>query len=201
MEHAFNTFFENTDVRHEWRQSREYRLRNVRLGQNINRYQDFDSCSQPGELFDLSIIVVATLSLLVGKSVGSLRRLQQQSLLQTLRDKHPPPIELPNFFKPSKTVRAFLKERSLGPAIYWLYPRFVDCPYTCIEYRSTGSIDKSTLFTIVESGRSQGYSEMELEHDAQKSISLSPVRGCKMTLGSLFRNYQSTWRPERRITR
>ena len=188
MEHAFNTFFENTDTKHEWLQSREYRLRNVRLGRNINHYRDLDSCSQPGELFDLSIVVVATLSLLVAKSKRSLRRLQQQSLLEPPRDKPPTPIGLPRFFKPSKTVRAFLiGRRTLGPAIYWLYPKLdYWLPYTCMEYRSNGSIDKFTLFTIYESLRPEGYIEMELQQDAQKSISLSPVRGCNVTLGSEF---------------
>lgn len=189
MQHAFNTFFENTDTKYEWPQSREYRLRNVRLGKNINRYRDFDSCSQSGELFDLSIIVVATLSIFRSKYTWSMERIEQQLLLQPLGDKPPPPIRLPRIFNASETVRAFpIERRSVGPAILWLYPRFdPDLPHFCIEYRSNGSIDNFSLFSLYDrAGRDQWHSEIELQYDAQKSISLSPVRGCIMMLGSEF---------------
>ena len=189
MEHAFNTFFENTDTKHEWPQSREYRLRNVRLGQDINRYRDLDTCSQSGELFDLTIIVVATLSISRSEYVWSLQRVEQQLLLQSLGDKPPPPIRLPQVFKAIETVRDFpVERRSLGPAILWLYPRFdPDLRQFCIEYRSNGSIDNFSLFSLFDrAGRSQRHSELELQYDAQKSISLSPVRGCIMMLGSEF---------------
>lgn len=189
MEHAFNTFFENTDSKHEWPQSREYRLRNVRLGQNINRYREFDTCSQSGELFDLTIIVVATLKISRPKFGWSLRRIEQQLLLRSLGEKPPPPIRLPRVFKAIETVSDFpVERRSSGPAILWFYPRFdPDLPHSCIEYRSNGSIDNFNLFSLFDkAGRSPSHSELELQYDAQKSISLSPVRGCIMMLGSEF---------------